>query len=766
MPENNIELAGNTNIKTSQVDKSLDTPADFTSPEVLYNKLIETIRQYHPSSDLSDIERAYKVAKEAHEGQFRKSGEPYIIHPLCVAIILAELELDKESIIAGLLHDVVEDTVMTSEDVAREFGDEVALLVDGVTKLTQLNYQHDKIEVQAENLRKMFLAMAKDIRVIMIKLADRLHNMRTMQYQSPAKQVEKSRETMDIYAPIAHRLGISKIKVELDDLSMKYLMPDTYNDLVKQVDINRPGREAFIKSIIKEVGMHISNAGIEAEIDGRVKHFFSIYRKMVNQNKTLDQIYDIFAVRIKVDTVKDCYAALGVIHEMYKPIPGRFKDYIAMPKPNMYQSLHTTLIASNGQPFEVQIRTYEMHRIAEYGIAAHWKYKEGKTGESDKSEEAKLSWLRQILEWQRDMSDNKEFLSSIKNDLNLFSDSVYCFTPTGDVKTLPAGSNPIDFAYSIHSAVGNKMVGARVNGKLVNIDYEIKNGDRIEIITSQNSKGPSRDWLSMVKSTQARNKINQWFKQELKEDNIIKGKELISNYCKSKGIVLSEINKPEFVEKALRKYGYKDWNAVLAAVGHGALKEGQIVNKLNEEYQKTKKAEITDKQVLDSIVASESKEKEKEKKGKGGIVVKGIHDVAVRFSKCCNPVPGDEIVGFVTRGRGISIHRTDCVNILNFPANERARLIEAEWEQTENKDEKYSAEINIYAGNRKGLIVDISRLFTEANIDVRFMNSRVNKKQLATINLGFVVSGKEELNRLIDNLRKIDGVTDIERATG
>ena len=634
MPENNIELAGNTNIKTSQVDKSVDTPADFTSPEVLYNKLIETIRQYHPSSDLSDIERAYKVAKEAHEGQFRKSGEPYIIHPLCVAIILAELELDKESIIAGLLHDVVEDTVMTSEDVAREFGDEVALLVDGVTKLTQLNYQHDKIEVQAENLRKMFLAMAKDIRVIMIKLADRLHNMRTMQYQSPAKQVEKSRETMDIYAPIAHRLGISKIKVELDDLSMKYLMPDTYNDLVKQVDINRPGREAFIKSIIKEVGMHISNAGIEAEIDGRVKHFFSIYRKMVNQNKTLDQIYDIFAVRIKVDTVKDCYAALGVIHEMYKPIPGRFKDYIAMPKPNMYQSLHTTLIASNGQPFEVQIRTYEMHRIAEYGIAAHWKYKEGKTGESDKREEAKLSWLRQILEWQRDMSDNKEFLSSIKNDLNLFSDSVYCFTPTGDVKTLPAGSNPIDFAYSIHSAVGNKMVGARVNGKLVNIDYEIKNGDRIEIITSQNSKGPSRDWLSMVKSTQARNKINQWFKQELKEDNIIKGKELISNYCKSKGIVLSEINKPEFVEKALRKYGYKDWNAVLAAVGHGALKEGQIVNKLNEEYQKTKKAEITDKQVLDSIVASESKDKEKEKKGKGGIVVKGIHDVAVRFSKC------------------------------------------------------------------------------------------------------------------------------------
>lgn len=746
--------------------KEISKPEDFTPPEELYKKLIATIRAYRPTTDLSEIEKAYKIASKAHEGQKRKSGEPYIIHPLCVAIILAELELDKETIVAGILHDVVEDTVMTREEIAKEFSEEVALLVDGVTKLTQLDLSQDKIEVQAENLRKMFLAMAKDIRVILIKLADRLHNLRTMQYQSPAKQVEKSRETMDIYAPIAHRLGISKIKVELDDLSMKYLMPDTYNDLVKQVDINRPGREAFIKSIIKEVGMHISNAGIEAEIDGRVKHFFSIYRKMVNQNKTLDQIYDIFAVRIKVDTVKDCYAALGVIHEMYKPIPGRFKDYIAMPKPNMYQSLHTTLIASNGQPFEVQIRTYEMHRIAEYGIAAHWKYKEGKTGESNKNEEAKLSWLRQILEWQRDMSDNKEFLSSIKNDLNLFSDSVYCFTPTGDVKTLPAGSNPIDFAYSIHSAVGNKMVGARVNSKLVNIDYEIKNGDRIEIITSQNSKGPSRDWLSMVKSTQARNKINQWFKQELKEDNIIKGKELVSSYCKGKGIVLSEINKPEFVEKALRKYGYKDWDSIMAAVGHGALKEGQIVNKLNEEYLKTKKAEVTDKQVLDTIVASESKEKDKEKKGKGGIVVKGIHDVAVRFSKCCNPVPGDEIVGFVTRGRGISIHRTDCINILNFPATERARLIEAEWEQPENNSEKYSAEINIYAGNRKGLIVDISRLFTEANIDVRFMNSRVNKKSMATINLGFVVSGKEELNRLIDKLRKIDGVTDIERATG
>ena len=764
MPEK-IVLEQDKNIKTKEVERPVDTPADFTSPEVLYQDLITEIKKYHPSSDLSDIEKAYKVAYKAHEGQKRKSGEPYIIHPLCVAIILAELELDKESIIAGLLHDVVEDTVMTSEDVEKEFGSEVALLVDGVTKLTQLNYEHDKIEVQAENLRKMFLAMAKDIRVIMIKLADRLHNMRTMQYQSPAKQIEKSRETMEIYAPIAHRLGISKIKVELDDLSMKYLIPDVYNDLVEQVNLNRPGREAFIKSIIKEVGMHISNAGIEAEIDGRVKHFFSIYRKMVNQNKTLDQIYDIFAVRIKVDTVKDCYAALGVIHEMYKPIPGRFKDYIAMPKPNMYQSLHTTLIASNGQPFEVQIRTYEMHRTAEYGIAAHWKYKEGKSG-APSNEEAKLSWLRQMLEWQTEMSDNKEFLSSIKSDLNLFSDNIYCFTPTGDVKNLPAGSCPVDFAYSIHSAVGNKMVGARVNGKLVTIDYELKSGDRVEIITSQNSKGPSRDWLNIVKSTQARNKINQWFKQELKEDNILKGKELITNYCKTKGIVLSDIMKPENQEKTLNKYGFKDWNSLLASVGHGGLKEGQVVNKLVEENEKRKKAEVTDNDVLEGIVQQEAKNKDKYKKTRGGIVVKGIHDVAVRFSKCCNPVPGDEIVGFVTRGRGVTIHRTDCVNVINFPENERERLIEAEWEQVDSSADKYSTEINIFAGNRTGLIVDISRIFTEANIDVKFMNSRVNKKGIATINLGFDIHGKDELNRLVEKLRNIEGVTDIARTAG
>ena len=743
------------------------TPPQTNVPSELFEILKKSILDYHPSTDLSLIEKAYKVADKAHSGQKRKSGEPYIIHPLCVAIILAQLELDKETIIAGILHDVIEDTEVTYEDISREFGEEVALLVDGVTKLTQLNYEHDKIEIQAENLRKMFLAMAKDIRVILIKLADRLHNMRTMQYQKPEKQIEKSRETMEIYSPIAQRLGISKIKVELDDLSLMYLQPDVYHKLEHDLTLGKEARENFVKEIVAEVKEKLSTTGINYTIDGRVKHFFSIYKKMVNQDKTLDQIYDLFAVRIIVDTIKDCYAVLGLIHEMYKPIPGRFKDYIAMPKPNMYQSLHTTLISQTGQPFEIQIRTYEMHRTAEYGIAAHWKYKENIDGtKGDDSEEAKLTWLRQILEWQKEMSDNKEFLSSIKNDLNLFSDSVYCFTPSGDVKNLPAGSCPIDFAYSIHSAVGNKMVGARVNGKLVTIDYVIKNGDRIEIITSQNSKGPSRDWLSIVKSTQAKNKINQWFKQELKEDNIIKGKEMIANYCKTKGIVLSDITKPEYVEKCLNKYGFKDWDSILAAVGHGALKESQIVNRLNEEHLKTKKAEVTDKDVLEEIVAAESKEKSKKKEGKGGIVVKGIHDVAVRFSKCCNPVPGDEIVGFVTRGRGISIHRTDCVNIINFPANERARLIEAEWEQGQTAGDTYEVEINIFANNRTGLIVDISRMFTEAEIDVKSMNCRLNKKEVATISVGFDIHGKEELNRIIDKLRKIDGVTDITRTAG
>ncbi len=749
--------------------ESISAPADFTEPEVLFQELIDKIRSYHPSSDITMVEKAYRLADEAHVGQKRKSGEPYIVHPLCVANILAELELDKESIVAGLLHDVVEDTDYTLEEIEEMFSHEVALLVDGVTKLNKINYSMDKVELQAENLRKMFLAMAKDIRVILIKLADRLHNMRTLKYQKPEKQRETARETMDIYAPIAQRLGISKIKVELDDLSLKYLRPDVYKELAEKISTKKSERQAYIDNVVSDVLIHMKEATVETKVEGRIKHFFSIYKKMVNQNKTLDEIYDLFAVRIMVNSLKDCYAALGIIHEMYKPIPGRFKDYIAMPKPNMYQSLHTTLIGPQGSPFEIQIRTFEMHRTAEYGIAAHWRYKEASDGEgsSATSEEEKLTWLRQVLEWQRDLSDNKEFLNLIKDDFNLFSDSVYTFTPTGDVKTLPNGSNTIDFAYSIHSAVGNKMVGARVNGKLVPIDYQLQNGDRVEIMTSQNSNGPSRDWLSMVKSTQAKNKINQWFKSQFKDDNIMKGKEMLLDYSKSRNIVISDLLKNEYVDGVKRKYGFRDWDSVLAAIGHGGLKEGQVINKLKGEYRKKNKNEITDTKVIEAI-ERHKEDRTPSKKSKSGIVVEGIDDVAVRLSKCCSPVPGDEIVGFVTRGRGVSIHRTDCINIINIPEDERERLIEAEFSSADGKEDGglYVAEIIIYAHNRTGVLVDISKVFTENKIDVTSMNVRTNKKGRATITMGFEISSVENLNEIVTKIRNIESIIDIERTAG
>ena len=757
-------------------DGKINQSQEFRNPDDLYRELIDHVRKYHPSDDISMIEKAYRVAYEAHKNQFRKSGEPYIIHPLNVAIVLADLELDKETIVAGILHDVVEDTIMTEEDLKREFGEDVALLVDGVTKLERIplsagtDQPDEKLEMQAENLRKMFLAMAKDIRVIMIKLADRLHNMRTLRYKAPESQQRIARETLEIYCPIAQRLGISRIKTELDDLSLKYLEPEVYYDLVDQIAMRKSAREKYIQGIVDEVSEHIANAGIKAKVDGRVKHFFSIYKKMKNQSKTLDQIYDLFAVRIIVDSLKDCYAALGVIHEMYTPIPGRFKDYIAMPKANMYQSLHTTLIGSTGQPFEIQIRTFEMHKAAEYGIAAHWKYKEASDGKKvEGREEEKLVWLRQILEWQRDMSDNREFMKLLKNDLDLFSDNVYCFTPTGEVKNLPAGSTPIDFAYCIHSAVGNRMVGARVNGKLVTIDYEIKNGDRIEIITSQKSKGPSRDWLNVVKSTQAKNKINQWFKAELKEDNIVKGKELLAAYCKSRSINLSELLKQEYMEAIQRKYGFRDWDAVLAAIGHGALKEGQIAGRMQELYDRDHKKELSNEEILADIAQTNASAaaKQTRMKARSGIVVKGIADLSVRFSKCCSPVPGDEIVGFVTRGRGISVHRTDCINIMNLPEIERARIIDAEWQPPENVEaEKYMAEIQIFANNRNGLLADISRALTEKNINILSMNSRTNKHGQATLQTTFEVGSREELNRVIDKIRGIESVLDIERTTG
>jgi len=754
-------------------DGKIEEIKEHQSPEKLYQGLIERVRKYHPSDDITLIDKAYHTAAEAHKEQQRKSGEPYIIHPLCVAIILADLEMDKETIAAGLLHDVVEDTILTKEEIEKEFGADVALLVDGVTKLQSLQLSTDykdktpdQLEMQAQNLRKMFLAMAKDIRVILIKLADRLHNMRTLNYMPPEKQHRIAQETLDIYSPIAGRLGISKIKVELDDLSLKYLRPEVYFDLVEKVKERKSEREQYVEDIVKDVETHIEAAGIKGEVNGRVKHFFSIYKKMRNQGKTLDQIYDLFAVRIIVDTVKDCYAALGVIHEMYKPIPGRFKDYIAMPKPNMYQSLHTTLIGPTGQPFEIQIRTYDMHRAAEYGIAAHWKYKEASDGKKVRTqEEEKLVWLRQILEWQRDMSDNQEFMNLLKSDLNLFSEDVYCFTPQGEVKNLPAGSTPIDFAYSVHSAVGNKMIGAKVNGKLVPIDYKIQNGDRIEVITSQNSRGPSRDWLSIAKSTSTKNKINQWFRNELKDENIARGKEMLAAYCKTKGIEYSDLSKNEYMDIIIRKYGFHDWDAVLAAVGHGGLKEGQIINKMEELYEKNHKKNITDEEVLAAVAESNTAPKISGKTN--AIIVKGVHDVAVRFSKCCNPVPGDDIVGFVTRGRGVSIHRADCINVMKMAQDDRSRLIDAKWEnETSTGGEKYTADIKIFANDRNGLLADISRVLAENNIDIMSMNTRTSKQGLATMETSFQVTSREELKRVIDKIRTIDSIIDIERATG
>ena len=753
----------------------LGKPCDSMDPDVLYEELIRRIQKYHPSDDTSLIRRAYLTAKNAHMDQRRKSGEPYVIHPVCVAIILADLELDKETIIAGLLHDVVEDTILNKEQLARVFGQDVAQLVDGVTKLTQVNWTTDKLDIQAENLRKMFLAMAKDIRVILIKLADRLHNMRTLQYMKPEKQKEKAKETLEIYGPIADRLGISKIKVELDDLALRYLEPEIYQDLVRKVAERSETSVAFIDGIVDEVQEIIDAADIRGTVNGRQKHYFSIYKKMVNQGKSFEQIYDLFAVRILVESVKDCYASLGVIHEHFKPVPGRFKDYIAMPKQNMYQSLHTTLIYHNGQPFEIQIRTYEMHRTAEYGIAAHWKYKEsGNSANAAGAEDEKMNWLRQILEWQRDSADNKEFLGDVKNELSLFSDSVYAFTPTGDVKTLPMGSTPVDFAYAIHSAVGNRMVGARVNGKLVNIDYQIQSGDRIEVITSQNTRGPSRDWLKIVKSSQAKNKINQWFKSQLKEENIVRGKELILNYCKSKGLDWSTLNKPEYQEKVLHRYAMKDWDTVLATIGHGGIREGQVVNKMNEERKKDLQKQITDEMVLANSQETSSAKPSPEvavRKSGSGIVVKGIHDLAVRFSMCCAPVPGDKIIGFVTRGRGVSIHRADCVNMQHLSEEDKQRLIDASWEAPAEEtltELSYNAEVRIFANNshKTETLLEVIRILNENNLSINSTTVRPGKNDVSTILVAFEVHSTAQLNAMMNRIRQIEYVVDVERTSG
>ncbi|MBP5154539.1 MAG: bifunctional (p)ppGpp synthetase/guanosine-3',5'-bis(diphosphate) 3'-pyrophosphohydrolase [Lachnospiraceae bacterium] len=755
-------------LSLSDEDEMLQSFTPEQDSDQLFAQLLAHVRRYHPSDDMSQIEAAYRLAKGSHDGQLRRSGEPYINHSVHVALILAELEMDKETIMGGLLHDVVEDTDVTLPEIEKQFGPDVALIVDGVTKLTRLSLgTGDKLEMQAENLRKMFLSMSKDIRIIIVKLADRLHNMRTIASMPPEKQREKASETLDIYAPLADRLGIFRVKMELDNLSLAILEPEKYRSIVEDIDKRSHAREDFIQHIVQAVSQHLSEAGIKAHVYGRVKHYFSIYKKMVNQGRSLDEIYDLFAIRVLVDTVPDCYAVLGIIHEMYTPMPSRFKDYIAIPKANMYQSLHTTVIGATGIPFEVQIRTYEMHRIAEYGVAAHWKYKEGRANDATTREEEKLNWLRQILEWQQDMSDNREFMNSVKTDLDIFTDNVYCFTPKGDVKNLPKGSTPIDLADSIHSAVGNKMVGARVNDKLVPIDYVIQNGDRVEIITSQNSRGPSRDWLNIVKSTQARNKISQWFREQNREDNIMKGKDMVDRYCKTKGVQISELMKPEYVEKIFRKYGFKDWNSVLASIGHGGLKEGQVVNRMLEEKRKDDQKHLTDEQVMEMMVSS-SKKAVTKSKTKGGIVVEGLEDLAVHFMKCCSPVPGDEIVGFVTRGRGVSIHRTDCINILHLPESERARLIEAEWHLPDSQadTERYLVDLTLEVDNRIGILADVSRVLTELGINITSLSTRVNRQGAGFMQLQFQTSGTEEIRGVTNKLRQVPGVYDVTRTTG
>lgn len=743
--------------------------AEYESDIELYNKLITKIKGYHPSNDLSLIEKAYNLAKVAHGNQLRRSGEPYIIHPLEVAIILADLQMDRETIVGAILHDVIEDTKYEYEDIVKLFGEEIAILVDGVTKLDKLDYS-SKEEAQAENYRKMFLAMAKDIRVILIKLADRLHNMRTLKYMPPNKQKEKAQETLDIYAPLAHRLGISKIRIELEDLSLKYLEPDIYYDLAQKIERKQSERIDYVNKIVKDVKGKLDEAGINAFVEGRPKHFFSIYKKMVNQNKTLDQIFDLFAIRAIVDTIRDCYEVLGIMHEMYKPIPGRFKDYISMPKPNKYQSLHNTLVGPEGETFEVQIRTWEMHRTSEYGIAAHWKYKEDQNSASKSgishstTSDEKLTWLREILEWQRELSDNKEFMAALKLDLDVFSDQVYAFTPRGEVKNLPTGSTPVDFAFMIHSAIGNKMVGARVNGKIVTFDYKIQNGDIVEILTSQNSKGPSRDWLKIVKSSQAKNKINQWFKKEDKEENILRGKDLLEKEAKRKGYDLNSIFKEEFKQTVTEKYGFGKWDSLCATVGHGGIKEGQVINKLFEEYEKEQKKEQRKNFSIEDMI-TQNKSNQKPSNSKSGIIIKGIGDVPVRFSKCCNPVPGDEIVGFVTRGRGVSIHRTDCVNIINLDEDERHRLLEAEWYKSEVKKLTYQAEIRVICNERLTLLMDISKVFTDETIPVKALNARTTKDHSSIFDIIIEIDNKQKLESVINKLLAVKDVKEVLRVT-
>ena len=722
--------------------------------------IIEKVKKSKRWPDTKLILRAYNYALKKHGDQKRKSGEPYIIHPTNVAYTIAEIGLDEKTISAALLHDVVEDTDATYSDIVNEFGKEIADMVDGVTKLKQIQYASIE-EKQVENYRKMFLAMGKDIRVIIIKLADRLHNMRTLEYLKRERQIAIATETMQLYAPLANRLGLYSLKWELEDLSFKYLNPKEYEELVKGIEQKRDERLKFIHKIIEDIKIQLKKQHIEAEVTGRAKHLYSIYRKMKRDNKTLDQIYDLFALRIIVNSVKDCYAALGVVHEMYNPMPGRFKDYIAVPKTNMYQSIHTTLLGEKGTPFEVQIRTWDMHRIAEYGIAAHWAYKEANYGsrkgqKNVKVENDKLAWLRETLEWQQEMQDPQEFLDTLKTEL--FEDEVYVFTPKGQIKVLPRGATPIDFAYSVHAEIGNKMVGAKINSKMVPIITPIENGDIVEILTSENSKGPSLDWLKFVKSTSAKSKINAWFKKEKKEENIEKGKEAIEKELKRIGIDYSDLFKVEYINPTLERYKYKTLDDMYLAVGFGAITANKIIARMLIEYRKEHKEENKIEKQIEELTENKPKTKNI---SNSGVVVKGIDNCLVKLSKCCNPLPGDEIIGYITKGRGVSVHRKDCTNVAEI-LKEENRIIDVKW-VTDEKKSTYAVDIEIYANDRNGLLGEIVQEINNSKIKLLSISAKTTKERIAIIEATLEIDSLDSLNKLIREIKKVDSVYEVKR---
>ena len=726
-----------------------------TQEDITIQNITAQMKKNNRRSDTKLIMKAYKCAEENHRGQCRKSGEPYIIHPLSVAYILAKIGLDDATICAALLHDVVEDTDVTYEQMKKEFGEEISAMVDGVTKLSTIQYTSAK-EMQVEDYRKMFLAMGKDIRVILIKLADRLHNMRTLKALKRDRQIAISEETLDLYAPLANRLGMYSLKWELEDLAFKYLYPEEYRELVEGLDRKREERLQFIERIMEQIRIELKQQHIDAEITGRAKHLYSIYRKMKRDNKTLDQIYDLFALRILVNSVKDCYAALGVVHELYNPMPGRFKDYISVPKKNMYQSLHTTLIGEKGTPFEVQIRTWSMHQIAEFGIAAHWAYKEANKNKKSNVivEEDKLSWIRETLEWQKDVRDPEEFLKTLKTEL--FEDEVYVFTPRGDIKVLPKGATPIDFAYAIHAEVGHRMIGCKINSKMMPIATPLENGDIVDIMTSETPKGPSRDWLKFIKSSSAKTKIQQWFKKEQREENIVKGKEILEKEIKRIGMTTQEIYKPNYIDVALARYKYNSLDDMYASVGFGAISPMKIIARMLEEYRKEhKEADIEEK-----IVELTQEKRIKTKPSKTGIIVEGIDNCLVKLSKCCNPVPGDEIIGYITKGRGVSVHRADCINISNL-LSEEGRMIGVQWANEEKAS--YTVDIEVFANDRLGLLADILREVQNTKNKVLAINAKTNKDRVVVIEFTVEVSSLDALNNVLKVTRKIDSVYEVKR---